>query len=71
MLSSFLVPPLPPFLAWPLNDMQAIGTVQVVEAVAEAACAKPLEMQLAMHEVRDVWYGTAGLWDSKKSIPGV
>lgn len=32
--------------------MQAIGTVEVVEAVAEAACAEPLETQLAMHEVR-------------------
>ena len=33
---------------------QEIGTPQVVEAVAEAACAKPLEMQLPMFEVRTV-----------------
>lgn len=32
--------------------MQTFGTLQVVDAVAEAACAKPLEMQLAMYEVR-------------------
>lgn len=34
-------------------DLQAIGTPQVVEAVAEAACVKPLEMQLPMFEVRE------------------
>lgn len=30
---------------------QAIGTPQLIEAVTEAACAKPLENQLAMFEV--------------------
>lgn len=37
-----------------MHALQAIGTPQVVEAVAEAACAKPLEMQLPMFEVRHV-----------------
>lgn len=32
--------------------VQAIGTPQLVQALVEAACAKPLEMQLPMHEVR-------------------
>ncbi|CAM9405372.1 unnamed protein product [Scytosiphon promiscuus] len=33
-----------------LEAVRVIGTPQVMEAVTEAACAKPLEMQLPMHE---------------------
>lgn len=45
--------PANPVLGLGTHALQAIGTPRMVEAVAEAACAKPLEMQLPMFEVRE------------------
>lgn len=47
-----LLPPLPYLqIVLSMKKHQAIGTPQVVQAVAEAACAKPLEGQLPIFEV--------------------
>ena len=50
--SDCYVPP-PPLLPHPIAaPSQGKGTPQLVQAVAQAACAKPLDGQLPMFEVR-------------------